>query len=267
MVAAIAASVAALWCNIHADSQSTVIPALRQSSSATPGCLNFLHIPKTGGSAVLDSFPGTYIGSADGSTANMTWRWVSLPSSWQRTNKRYLNTGKAKCVWGHIPPAVIGRLSELYSDCETFCVVRNPVSRMISEYFYRGGKCEVASFQKWVQKQMNATNPHRDGCHMIPQSVFVVGPNSSGGSGCRRVLRLENLQDDLHHLMSEYNLSVTLRTANVSPKCKYEVQFGKLVVPLVEQQFSEDLRMFGYGTDEPKALPKMREALAAAFAP
>jgi len=218
------------------------------------GCLHFMHIPKTGGTALRNALPGTPLGGANRSN----WRNITPPA-------KFMHTGIDRCFWGHIPPAVFGQMSELYAGCDTFCVVRNPVTRMVSEYLFRHGKCKVASFEKWVRKQMKETNPHRSSCHWIPQSVYVVGPNSPPGFGCRHVLRYENLEGDLARLMSSYQVKVTLPKKNVNKRCSHRPRFEELVVPLVEQLFADDLHMFGYNASEPKEVPRTSEALAAAF--
>ena len=107
-------------------------------------CLKFIHIPKTAGSAV------EIVGK----------RFKRAKITWGFSDRRFLRcTNQTICVhtmefmprkccgpkwpitkfscslW-HYPPSADPLLATIYATCATFCVVRDPIRRFLSEYFW-----------------------------------------------------------------------------------------------------------------------------------
>ena len=94
-------------------------------SAATPK-LDFIHIPKTGGQAI----------ESWGYLHGFSWGGCRLPGggAWPEGPHPF------KCSAFHIPPAVWEAAgTPAYDGADTtFCVVRHPYTRAISEYLWQG---------------------------------------------------------------------------------------------------------------------------------
>ena len=144
-------------------------------------CLNFLHIPKVAGAAVE--------------------KWARKHKlSWGKYGlKSFLRWPKGRCSSWHYPPAHSELLREKYYDkCTTFCIVREPISRLVSEHLYKSALeysrdkirnvanvCAVNTFRKRVMNSLKSKDPWIEDCHYISQAYYVDGPGGlipPGGS-------------------------------------------------------------------------------------
>jgi len=86
----------------------------------------FLHIPKTGGHSfrqlAVEAFGEQSI--FDANTLNEVTRFIQLPENEQRAYR---------CIFGHMP---YGLHEYIQPPCKYFTVLRDPVDRFISDYFY-----------------------------------------------------------------------------------------------------------------------------------
>ena len=135
--------------------------------------LGFLHIPKTGGTAIeawgLDH--GVEWGKHDGSL---------------KGNKH--DTG---CNAWHTPQRL---------ERESFCVVRKPFDRLMSEYKHRAcarhalkDPCNLSAFNDWVRQIMTGS-PTANDCHLVPQTRYL--------DFCDNILRYDSLQAEFSELIS-----------------------------------------------------------------
>ena len=127
--------------------------------------LSFLHIPETAGSTI--------------ETLSIDWK------------KKRCGQGEAGVVWRracawHTPPRDIHPRERLYPAQQTFCVVRDPLDRLLSEYKFenRGSHQKLhdaAAATRWIRyhaghvarrrredSALSAPFPNR--CHFLPQS-------------------------------------------------------------------------------------------------
>lgn len=146
----------------------------RQTSNDSAPLL-FIHIPKNAGTTIYEI--GLY----------------------HKIDWRYLNTTHicGNCSSWHKPPnEKLNRPS--------FCVVRNPYTRVISEYKYRNSEISVDGLNRFISAKLDQTknNPYVDDCHWLPQYNYV--------KYCDHVLHFENLQEEFDNLMKQYNLNISL---------------------------------------------------------
>ena len=143
---------------------------------------------------------------------------------WQYTPSR-------PCSPWHVPPAAFQAslgYNPFASGNETFCVVRDPFSRAVSEVLYAysrgefwedGRLCHSEEINKLVNAMLDrvapfvATIADWDGrlhvgdehavedCHWLPQVAYTNGP---GVSPCDHVLHLDTLTEDWTALMSNW---------------------------------------------------------------
>mmetsp|Transcript_138170 Transcript_138170/g.358959 ORF Transcript_138170/g.358959 Transcript_138170/m.358959 type:complete len:348 (-) Transcript_138170:145-1188(-) len=223
-----------------------------QGSDGT--CLNFLHIPKTGGTSIEDE--GYEAPELDsqlwGRFANLgcsapcgTW---SEPGVWPMCH-----IGENCCSVWHIPPLMDSMLAGQYQGCDTFCVVRSPVERFISQYKFRGGPCNQEVFAKDSRKKLaqlrSDSGRYIDDCHYLPQVEYVFGradlQNHTMRPFCQHVLKQENLVEDFNALMARFSLPLTLQAHSYEmDTCKIPV--ARDVRKGIEDYYAEDFSAFGY---------------------
>ena len=247
--AALAAQ-SAFWKTAVLDETTTEPEAVRDAfwkaavldqTTAAPDApaLTMIHIPKNAGTTIEE------VGHAHG----YNWgRWTHVPSwhseLWGHTssNNWRFTTAKDKrdsgavpygcspCSPWHVPPASYQR--ELgfnpYNPLtnETFCVVRHPYARAISEILYYQGllrnvsksTCAADTINGLVNGALDSVQDfllgfsswdgaldarNLDGramadCHWLPQAAYANGP---GVPACQHVLHVESLEADWAQLM------------------------------------------------------------------
>lgn len=116
----------------------------------------FVHIPKTGGASV-----DHYL-AAHGAMA----LWTSGGQGW------------AKCSPQHIHAAVYDRIVPRGFADAAFTIVRNPLTRLISEYRYRKARRKLdIGFDDWALRAMakRDRDPYALDNHLRPQHEFIRG--------------------------------------------------------------------------------------------
>jgi len=119
----------------------------------------------------------------------------------------------------------------IYGDATVFCVVRDPFSRLVSEYKYIYENpefrwenadllseygCHPDGLNEWVVRSLTdyaAGNTYAQLCHLLPQSYYIWGPPDDTGHQCQychEVLRMEELAGSFNALMQSYNYSMRL---------------------------------------------------------
>lgn len=179
--------------------------------------LTFIHIPRCAGTSIEDCTVHEEVG------------WGSVN---EELKGRYKTPQGGTCFKQHIPPTLLGNY---YEGKDTFCVVRNPYERMISEFHFpwnpdfasmaRAGLCNAASLNKFAIKVLTGakTNPYGHDCHLLPQAAFVYdwddkthAVQRNAKQWCKRLIPHENLQKDFNALMEDNGYKYRL-TGVVSP--------------------------------------------------
>jgi len=203
--------------------------------------LEFIHIPKNAGSTIEDA--GFRYGYSWGRYKFTHCEASSLTQLSTESWRMYCENAprlKLPCNRWHIPPAAYAFYEALpYKGKETFCVVRHPYAKVISEILYGAimhptstapcvGCCDAPALNERV-KIMSAmlnqtlgqpwegrlfydgtwsppsgTSSHDD-CHWIPQTHYTNGPEyvqNGLAPKCDHVLRFENLEADWDELFA-----------------------------------------------------------------
>jgi len=164
------------------------------------------------------------------------YKWGTLNTDVHKPERVYINSKGARCWGQHVPPNVL----DFFKGRETFCVVRDPYTRLISEFGHRQamysdieGPCTVENMNgrvtEWMLRVKGLTkiggpNPwgkeyYLNDCHMLPQAAYVYGWNAERGEvdrglqGCRRQLRFESMHADFSRLMEERGYPYRLATS------------------------------------------------------
>ena len=160
--------------------------------------LEFIHIPKNAGTTIEN------IANEEGI------KWGRFKPKFRET----LTDKSNGCAYWHTPPRNFDKKTSPYATDETFCVIRDPVERLISEYKYRfrdghdsaGVYFTPYSLNKWIELVIKE-DFHLSGkmnCHHLPQSQYVFDEN--GVRTCDNILRFDYLNDDFTNLMKEHDL-------------------------------------------------------------
>mmetsp|Transcript_92453 Transcript_92453/g.245558 ORF Transcript_92453/g.245558 Transcript_92453/m.245558 type:complete len:282 (-) Transcript_92453:8-853(-) len=205
-------------------------------------CLNFLHIPKTAGTSI----------ELIGAKAGRSW---GVTDTDMHCSKETLcgpkhvpqccccempDLMRTKCARWHVPPSMDAKLAAHYEECETFCVVRDPLTRYRSELSWHGAHCATDSFTAYEVHQAEF-HPYMLGCHMIPQVEFV---GRNGSRHCQHVLKLESLEQDFQTLMRKFGIKAELAVHMFDKACK--APLADDVRAAVKRYYAEDYAALGY---------------------
>jgi hypothetical protein len=240
-------------------------PAL-QPSAAEGGPIQFIHIPKNGGTSI-ESY---------GSTIGQEWAgtrhdWPDGPTPLCAYNFPFggENPGASNggSAW-HVPPRVWMENGAQPYGGETFCVVRNPYTRLVSEFIHEqraeraglGAPCGEEGLNAWVHDVLDkqALRDISDGeplppeagdwdCHLLPAWVYT--------SDCDHVLRFETLEADFAQLMAEKAgvSGAKLPDSNAASCTLLASALDDRARELVRAVYAKDFEQFGYSIVVPEA--------------
>ena len=215
--------------------------------------LNFLHIPKTGGTSIVVAAANAGYAWSDcmfplrretkhcpkGTPVNKNSAY--MPARWTLLHQ-YVQS------WWHVPLQHLPKDDNHpnpYADQDLFVVIRNPYKRILSQYYYRclrdpATKCFVNKkgkpiadspkrmneiVQQMVKKQQSATWGgyayfYHD-AHWVPQSHYVYDYSNGKTMSMRdrkrlvrHVLHFEYLSEDFASLMKAYHLDDVIQLSS-----------------------------------------------------
>lgn len=216
--------------------------------SSTPNMINFAHIPKSGGTTFeLLSRKNKHVCGLWGShmVGNVTLgKEHPWGSGFWHASAEYKNT-LCKCAEWHMPPFLLPKnlLDRLYPASETFCVLRKPLDRLVSFFYYHhtgpgymDGKRKYVEGNPCFDNTSGATymneilkrdltkalqEPCWFGCHLLPQTLFMKGfvedpvatiTRDAPSRDCNHVLLLDrNLSTQFNNLMSSASVGCPIR--------------------------------------------------------
>lgn len=180
----------------------------------------FIHIPKVAGTSVEFALEEYYLGFLDRGFSGKYF-----PCSPQHFHREIL--------------------SNLFSDDvsdNSFCVVRHPLARFVSEYKFRRRFFDLnENFETWAEETLRKyeTNKFMLDNHIRPQSEFPF--NST------KVFKLENGLVDLEkHLRDRYKLEVSFSSEKAMKSSDLNINCSKELTLKLEQFYQTDYEAFGY---------------------
>jgi len=251
---------------LSTDTEMTLsdIPTLTSNSGQ---CLKFLHIPKNAGTTIELLYNMTKLKERYPLEANAS---VLQPKFWgmkdrslkcSSGNRSMLGCEiadpagrKGMCSVWHVPPVFDSVAAASYAGCNTFCVVRHPLMKAISQHLYtgissQGGKCNGASFAETAKNMSDELpiSPFKEDCHWVPQVYYIANKQH-----CQHPLRFEYLRSDFNTLMADYNIPLVLGKEHNNSNGQY-CNLTKRIeeIPIeaikwVEMAYAEDYEAFGY---------------------
>ena len=207
-------------------------------SSEPYRALFFIHIPKNAGSTINVIFK-KHLGMDMGRNY-----FLNKHQKYSDIKKKY------KISLHHIPPKYFEDSSP-YQNKELFCIVRNPYTRMISEYKYYQDyykTCEKITPQglnKFIQKipKLQKKNPWIYDGHLIPQSVYVEGIDIKE----ENILKFERLEEDFEKLKTRYQMPDLKLTHHRKSPGKLDVSdYTPESIDIINNIYSSDFTKFNY---------------------
>lgn len=194
--------------------------------------LAFIHITKTAGTSIEE------------------WG-KSKGVLWGHKNYHFLNTFEKKKFKGrsswHIPPKYF--YVNPYAGKKTFTVVRNPYTRLVSEFYcpwtghttnyYLKVEHSKANFNIWIQHLMNLDNA----VSALPQYHYLPVDH---------VLKFETLQNDFSHFIRLYSHTndenfCTLKKYNSSSNKIFTVDdMSTETLLFINKKYKKDFDLFNY---------------------
>lgn len=212
-------------------------------------CLSFIHIPKTAGTSIEET----------GEARSVQWgKWdldnhlCSRPAYTypDDTNSCYVKDTDSVCSAWHVPPSYDLKLLNHYKECETFCVVRNPTTRLVSQWQWhlKGDACTTEHFQAYVNSSFaqsssdDGGDPYIQDCHLLQQVEYTF--DSEGFHTCKHMLRFEQLESEFNALMREFEINATLTRHDFASGCSLEVPSD--FIAMIKERYHDDFSAFQY---------------------
>jgi hypothetical protein len=184
----------------------------------------FIHIPKNAGTSVEELF-----------------------------KKNGINVGKYledrpgfECREFHILPKFKKNIN--FKNYITFCVVRDPVDRLVSEVNYVSTgdiekKHKIKNINDYVKEHLNKKPYYWSDCHLVPQSDYLY---DSYGNKVENILQFNNLKNDLTKFIKKYNLNIDinkLKFDNQSDKKFKRSDLTPESIKIIREYYKDDFKL------------------------
>ena len=203
-----------------------------------------IHIPKTGGTAIEEYFH---------EIGDMTWG----PESWigrERRNGRWYE-------FQHLSLPELQYLSNSeFESFDSFAVVRDPYSRLLSDYFWRQPHLQlpVPEFptleafldaipkdinSNWTEHIQNADQNRANFLiHVRPQYQYIL--DFHGNTIVDDILRFENLDTEIERIFNRYELR---NNKIVRPQTRnLKEYYDRSTLNIVNELYEKDFQEFSY---------------------
>lgn len=227
-------------------------------SSYNPQELEFVHIPKNAGTSIENAAnkvgikwgfkqwtkQGADLNNHGFNLFKMPGNWINSKYNVQHLPKKKINTN---CFpWHEIPDNMT---KEIYSDrVKTFCVVRDPYTKIVSAYkYWRGKTANPTDLNNFISERLTDFDKYPEKIwwnsgHILPQNLYTHGRRK-----CDYILRFENLDAEFDDLMKKFNIQgIKLEKNNKSAKSVSSKDLSEQSKVLIQQAYKKDFELFNY---------------------
>lgn len=201
------------------ESQFVYTPSTKNNSILE---LDFVHIPKTAGTAIENA----------ANEKGVKWGYLKDIKSIKN------------CSHHHDPDEIINLNKTL------FTVVRDPYSRMVSNYncpwVNKDCKNDPKEMNKWIVENLEKLkeSPFILDCHLVPQYNYVYNEEKRR---IKHIIKYENLDQEFRDLMELYKLEIKLEKKQNTKICNLTVDnLYPETKELIYKMYSKDFLAFGY---------------------
>ena len=196
----------------------------------------FVHIRKTAGSSIRDTLLPISIDQNKNIKSKLTSRILKTETNYQNfAFRQHSPMLEAKKI---IPEA-------LFKKYFKFAFVRNPYTRLVSEYEFikrrpnhgRHKKVSKMNFHQYITYQSKRFDAHQ--INMLSDKKGILQTDFIG--------RFENLQEDWNIVCEKLGINnIELSHRKKASKVNYDDYYDKKNIELVEQLWKRDLEVFEY---------------------
>jgi hypothetical protein len=195
--------------------------------------LKFIHITKNAGTYIEDTAKKSNI-------------------LFGRHHTEYRNNKDNGAPWHHIFPNINKNVKDKY---DWFMVVRNPYTRLLSEYYCQWGGIGNKNINH-TKKEMNnylINNIKNREKKKVPRGHYIEQYKYLDGDYNIHIIKYENLIPGLKKLYKKYNLNIVLTYKQInSAKEKNNIQkfttkdFNNELLNIINNVYSKDFEIFNY---------------------
>lgn len=168
------------------------------------------------------------------------------------------NLGKEKKIkwgmfhkeYGHHHRPFREKPLNLREKYDWFMVVRNPYTRLVSEFYCHWGgylgkhdKLNEQQFNNFIKRKVNSRNENKRFHYVEQIKYYVKSPKI-------HIIKFENLEEEFNALMEKYGLDIKMErhdNASHNKKKKFSVEsFTPEVIKLINKAYAKDFKKFGY---------------------
>lgn len=234
----------------------------KRAEENTPKTLKYLHITKCGGTSIEDLTMTNY-------------KWGRFDADIRdATSEISIADGS---FW-HVPPRYFLKeyLKPMLKKADLFVSVRNPFTRVISEYYCKWGgpkhkHASIYEFNQWINNKLIDINRQLQIAverrlpvhgHWIPQYLYLTDHEGNKLVNDSNVIHLENFDEEFEELMHRYNIhDLSMRRRghvihSLRTECKFfEVKdLSAKNIALIRNIYEKDFLTFGYNIEDPSSL-------------
>jgi len=200
-------------------------PPLRQPIQQQK--FHFVHIPKTAGTTIEYIFLGHNY-----KIGRRTFPYMQ---------KRYCKHNKTKCSLWHVP----AKYTDMnFNNHITFTVIRNPISRIISEYNWsKSWYKKYPDINLFILHELTGVNYNGD-CHLIPQHEYI---HDSYGNKIPNILRQEFLEQDFNTFVKKYDLKIKFNNKRYQTEHQAHKTIDDLTqssLDIIQEYYKEDFVLY-----------------------
>lgn len=209
--------------------------------------LKYIHITKTGGSSIEEL----------GEVYQLNWGKYDMD-----IKRAVQHVDATHGAFWHVPTKFFNphELKQIMRDNDLFASVRNPYTRVASEYYYKYSGPQIKAktageFNKWIQnrllkvkKEMASRSPING--HWVPQYLYILDSNNKVVIPPERIIHMENMNSEFNKLMYQYGIPLDIANLDKqnesSKKLFNEYDLSNENIRLINEIYKLDFSYFGY---------------------
>lgn len=188
---------------------------------------HFVHIPKTAGTTIEYIF--------------LEHNYRVGRQNFPYKKKRYCKHNKTNCSLWHVPAK---HTAVNFNNHITFTVIRNPISRVISEYNWsKSWSKKYRDINNFILHELAGVN-YKGDCHLIPQYEYI---HDSYGNKIPNILRQELLEQDFNAFIKKYDFKIKFKNKRYQTEHRANKTIGDLTqssIDILHKYYKKDFELY-----------------------